>query len=72
MERAIGEIFEFNGVKLQVEDEFKLSCERCFFDQFHCLHICDRATSNFTGECISSLRSDGKNVVFVEVKDNEK
>ena len=70
MERAIGEIFDFNGAKLQVKDiGDKACCDGCYFDESE--HKCFDAR-NCTGSCHRSLRSDDKDVVFVEVDNNEK
>ena len=70
MERAIGEVFGFNGVKLQVKDRLELICKGCFFDKFRPA-ICDDVISNFTGECLGFARNDNKNVIFVEVEDDQ-
>ena len=57
MERAIGEIFEFEGKKLiVVEGE---GCEGCFFD---INDNCD--TDDYVGECSDYFRKDGKDVIF--------
>lgn len=65
MERAIGEIFDFNDVKLQVKDiGEKACCDGCYFDESE--HKCFDA-HNCTGYCHRPFRSDGKDVVFVEV-----
>ena len=70
MEREVGDVFDFNGVKLQVKDRLELICKGCFFDKFRPA-ICDDVTSNFTGECLGFARSDNKNVIFVEVESDE-
>lgn len=67
MEKAVGEVFGFYGIKLQVKDSQELICKGCFFDKFRPA-ICDDVTSNFTGECLGFTRSDKKNVFFAEVK----
>ena len=65
MERAIGEVFDFKGVKLQVKDTgCKASCDGCYFDESE--HKCFDA-HNCTGYCHRPFRSDSKDVVFVEV-----
>ena len=57
MERAIGEIFEFDGEKLKVvECE---GCKGCFFD---ISYNCD--ADDYVGECSDYFRKDGKNVIF--------
>lgn len=69
MERNVGEVFCFNNVKLQVKDiGNKACCDGCYFDESE--HKCFDA-HNCTGSCHRSLRSDGKNVVFVEVQSNK-
>ena len=72
MERAVGEVFDFNGVKLQVQDAgYKTFCNGCYFDKSK--YICfDSHIPGCRGFCLGMIRNDGKNVIFVEVKDNEK
>lgn len=65
MERAIGEVFGFNDVKLQVKDIWeKACCDGCYFDESE--HKCFDA-HDCTGYCHRPFRSDSKDVVFVEV-----
>lgn len=68
MERAIGEIFDFKGVKLQVKYmEDNLSCCECYF--FEAGRTCDTADRRKqVGACFRIDRMDNKNVIFVEVK----
>lgn len=69
MERAVSEVFDFNSVMLQVKDIVgKACCDGCYFDEseLKCLDA-----RNCTGSCHRPLRSDGKDVVFVEVKDDQ-
>ena len=61
-ERKIGEVFDYNGKKLRVE-EFRSDCVSCFFDG-----QCSKTIKETTGACGSSIRKDGKNVIFAEVK----
>ena len=61
-ERKIGEVFDYKGKKLRVEG-FKSDCVGCFFDG-----RCSVTIKKTTGSCGSSIREDGKNVIFVEVK----
>ena len=36
MEKAVGEIFEFEGVKLQVKDtDRKTSCNGCYLNEYY-------------------------------------
>ena len=67
MEREVGEVFDFKGVKLQVKDTgCKASCDGCYFDEFW--HSCVRnGCGIYVGYCYGLFRSDGKNVVLVEV-----
>lgn len=64
MERKIGEIFEYNGVKLRVEKEIR-ACNGCYFKNL----ICDTYRS-IRGECQSASRSDG-GIIFVKIEDME-
>ena len=65
MEREVGEVFDFKGVKLQVKDTgCKASCDGCYFDESE--HKCFDA-HDCTGYCHRPFRSDSKDVVFVEV-----
>ena len=66
MERKVGEVFDFNGVKLQVKDDCcKACCNGCYFEEpgDECFDA-----YGCTGYCHRLFRSDGKDVVFVEVK----
>ena len=66
MERQIGEQFDFLGVKLEVIEGEKDSCEGCY--------LCDETLCgcniiiNFIGSCASSEREDGRDIIFKEVQ----
>ena len=63
MGRKIGEVFEIDGVKLQVE-EGSMGCVGCYFDEDkECFDHWD-----ITGECHWSVRENKKGVIFKEVK----
>ena len=63
MERKIGETFEFEGKTLQVKEIAEHTCEGCFFTK-----LCNEKISiGVTGNCFD--RSDNKDVIFVECKD---
>ena len=67
MERKIGEVFEYEGKALRVE-EYKDNvneCFGCFFDGKCFL-------SKTVGPCAAERRTDKKNVIFVEVKEETK
>ena len=72
MERKIGEVFDFVGVKLRVEiAKDKASCEGCYFD--YTMIPCWRANGNSnTGHCIDYTRSDKEYVIVVKVEENKK
>ena len=37
MEKAVGEVFDFNGIKLRVQDAgYKASCNGCYFNGLIC------------------------------------
>lgn len=66
MERKIGEIFEFEGINVVVNEsvrEFNKRCKDCYFNFSNCSMIED-----FVGVCSSDIRKDGKNIVFAEIK----
>ena len=67
MERKIGEIFEYSGVKLRVEPEIYV-CKGCYFncDSFK---WCTQYKS-VIGECQKSSRSD-IGIIFKKVGDME-
>lgn len=61
MERQIGEIFDYNGTKLEVvEGE---SCDECVFRKG-----CFNMKAFILGYCGGALRSDGKYVYFKRVE----
>ena len=68
MERAVGEIFDFNGAKLQVKDTGdSCFCYGCYFNEPK--RTCEGIIyKNQIGECFRPYRTDDKNVIFVEVK----
>lgn len=69
MERAIGEVFRYNRILLQVKDAGrKAFCDGCYFDESE--HECFYA-HNCIGYCYGAFRSDGKDVVFLEVEDDQ-
>ena len=65
MERKVGDIFEYDGVKLRVE-EGTLMCNGCFFKYSS---KCDESIQK-RGECQSASRSD-VGVVFVKVEEKD-
>ena len=66
-DRPIGELFEFEGVKLQVKGTGHNSCcDGCYFDDPY--HKCwDMSNPAQFGYCYWKGRRDHKNVIFVEV-----
>lgn len=67
MERKIGEVFEYNGVKLRVEPEVYV-CRGCYFK-----HDSDKWCTQYKsirGECQKASRSD-RGIIFVKVEDME-
>ena len=67
MERKIGEVFEYEGKALRVE-EYKDNVNECFgcFLDGKCF------SSKAVGHCEAERRTDKKNVIFVEVKEETK
>lgn len=66
MERKIGETFEFEGKIYKVVKSKLNLCSHCSFGE-----VCGDRTMIVTGNCISTNRSDKKNVIFKEVKNME-
>ena len=66
MERKIGEVFELEGKKLQVRESHRYSCDGCFFNG-HCEH----SSNPNIGLCEKDQREDEKDVIFVEVHEQE-
>lgn len=63
MERKVGEIFEYEGKKIEVKPSAG-TCSDCILDG-----DCTRDSNSITGNCESSIRNDGVDVVFVEVQE---
>ena len=68
MERKIGEVFECNGVRLRVEKESS-ACKGCYLNEEDCL---SDQILNITGNCGNDLRKDKMNVIFKEIKTENK
>lgn len=67
MERKVGEVFEYNGVKLRVAREtYMHNCDGCFFR----FNLQCKLSAQKRGECLSDSRSDG-GVIFVKVNEME-
>ena len=66
MERKIGEIFEYQGKKLIVEESNSGGCGGCFFKE-----LCPLIVRKTAGECQAESRVDNKHVIFVEVKEQK-
>lgn len=60
-ERKLGETFKYGDVLLKVEVSGYL-CSDCYFKRKNCYNVVER------GSCMHQLRSDRKNVIFVEQK----
>ena len=70
MERKVGEVFDFNGVKLRVEESLRqYSCYGCYFYNTNSRHVCHDLNNRCRlSDCYGQFRSDGNDVIFVEVK----
>lgn len=66
MERKVGEIFDYEGKKLEVIESKSDGCAGCFFDEQHI-----PCSKNTLGYCGSEFRTDRKEVIFVEVQPQE-
>lgn len=63
MERKIGETFEFEGKKIEVKTASN-GCDGCFLKEKCCID-----SAGLVGTCGAGDRTDGKNVIFVEVQE---
>ena len=66
MERKIGETFEYEGKELQVKGSACSSCNGCFFEG-----RCSSLRKEVTGHCQFEYRTDNKEVIFVEVQEQQ-
>lgn len=66
MERKIGETFEYEGKKLQVKGSACSGCNGCFFEG-----RCSSLRKEVTGHCQFEYRTDNKEVIFVEVQEQQ-
>lgn len=64
MERQIGEVFEYNGVKLEVIQNS--ACFECYFCKERI--YCGVLKSTILGFCDAYNRIDSRTVIFKEVK----
>lgn len=71
MERKVGEVFDFNGVKLRVERaDDETSCNGCYFR--HPRRSCfGSGIILCVGRCNTIARSDKESVIFVKVEDDK-
>ena len=65
-ERKIGEVFDYQGMKLKVK-EADILCKGCVFEE-----DCFNRNKQIVGECENGKRKDGKKVVFVDVTEQKK
>ena len=72
-ERKIGEVFGLADVILRVEETpNQCSCHGCYFIKPNSRHLCyEFDIKSCRGTCLYCYRSDGKNVIFVEVRDDK-
>lgn len=65
MERSIGEVFDYKEKKLEVVESEDKNCIGCnFFQEKNCGDI------SILGECSGGYRADKKEVIFVEVEED--
>lgn len=69
-EFKVGEEFQFGLIRLRVEDGTGMMCHRCFFNEIEEIDGTDYFVERCVGSCLDSDRSDGKHVIFVEVKED--
>lgn len=62
-EYKVGEVFQFGRIKLKCVEATN-NCTKCFLSDFLSCMEC-------IGECSWNKRTDRKNVIFIEVKEEE-
>ena len=71
---AIGEVFDFEGHKLKVEEDINDSCNGCIFDKCKFHNGCNCGILLNKGvipECTLSNRVDKNSIIFKEIKDSK-
>jgi hypothetical protein len=65
----MGQIFEDNGVKLEVVEVKTFFCDGCYYQSDECelLHG-DPHSKKISGQCSKNHRDDRKNIIFKEIK----
>ena len=64
--RPIGEKFDYEGVTLEVEEEKEITCKGCYFINSK---VCLTGEAQYiAGYCFSSVREDGKDIIFKKVE----
>ena len=66
MERKIGDTFDFEGKILQVKKSERVCCDGCFFDG-----KCNSLRQEVAGHCEAINRRDNKEVIFVEITEEQ-
>ena len=66
MERKIGETFDFEGKMIQVKESERVCCDGCFFDE-----KCYSSRQEVAGHCEAVNRGDNKEVIFVEITEEQ-
>ena len=66
MERKIGETFEYEGKTFRVKEDENYGCHGCFFYK-----RCTLSVIKMAGQCDPDCREDNKDVVFVEVQEQQ-
>ena len=70
MERKIGETFEYNGKTFKIVEAATNTCIGCAFEG-GCPHFSD-VDEDGLEDCVGDSRTDGKDIIFVEVKPEER
>ena len=70
MEREIGKVIEYQGKKLRVEETKNGGCDGCFFHG-EILSFCNELTSASAGHCDPECRTDKKDVICVEITEEQ-
>ena len=67
MERSIGEVFDYNGIKLKVVEDESV-CFGCYFSFWNICNGGELRCRSLVGNCAASARRDRTSVIFKEVE----
>lgn len=65
-EVKIGEVVQYNSIKLKCKETSSADCISCFFNENN-IDCTNKQISHIIGFCSIPYRKDNKNVIFVKI-----